>query len=69
MQDLVGKKVCIPAGRGYWDLSLYPWGGDFKRLEKDTVAVVARQVGDKIVVDLDGKPAGFNLDTSIKIVE
>ena len=35
--EFVSTEARIPAGRGYWDLTWYPWGGSFRRLSADTV--------------------------------
>ena len=29
----------IKKGYGYWDLTKYPYGGDFKRFESNTIAI------------------------------
>lgn len=36
----VGDEVVIGSGNGYWDISRYPQGGDFKRFKKDTTGKV-----------------------------
>jgi hypothetical protein len=64
-----GDDLPFSEGTGYWDLSVYPWGGSFHRLDKWTVTkverVVDRYTNDmprRVVVILpNGKKAGFQL--------
>ena len=53
----VGDEVVIGSGNGYWDISRYPQGGDFKRFKKDTTGkVITGSVKHKadIRVELSG---------------
>lgn len=36
--------VTIEKDTGYWDLSFYPWGGDFKRFTCDVTLPIKRIV-------------------------
>ena len=36
----VGETIKLKKGFGYWDVTQYPYGGDFGRLKKDTTATV-----------------------------
>lgn len=52
----VGEKVKFIKGFGYWDLTKYPYGGDFKRFKGDEEGVLiegTRKLGDEIRVKLD----------------
>lgn len=57
--------VICPKGVGYWDLSVYPWGGSFRRFVSDCTAQLVRVVSTyndgsprDIVAKLDGKQIG-----------
>ena len=34
--DQAAKMAIAQSGYGYWDVSRYPYGGDFRRLTEDT---------------------------------
>lgn len=36
----VGETIKLKKGIGYWDVTQYPYGGDFQRLSKETIATV-----------------------------
>jgi len=66
---MIKNEVIIPKGTGYWALGLYPWGGDFHRLDKDYKGKITKVISrynngepSKIIVTLpDGSQAGFEL--------
>lgn len=55
----VGDNVKFKSGMGYWDVTKYPYGGDFKRLngsEEGVIVSGTRKRGDEIRVKLnDGR--------------
>jgi len=56
--------VTVSKGYGYWDLSSYPWGGDFHRFPEDITLPITR------VIDRykDGSPRRFEADYNGKKV-
>lgn len=58
--DIVGTTRTIRKGSGYWDVTTYPYGGDFHRASLDTAIVI-----DRIVkAYADGSPAEVEGRTS-----
>lgn len=62
------NKVKVRNGQGYWALSRYPWGGEFRRFKFDADLPVDRVVDwyedgtpRKVVALLDEQPVGIQL--------
>ena len=62
------KIMKIKKGTGYWDLTNFPWGGDFKRLSSDAEIEVEQVIDNynsgeprNVVAILNGKKSGFTL--------
>jgi hypothetical protein len=34
--------ITIPEGYGYWDLSLFSWGGCFRRMKEETTLTIVK---------------------------
>jgi len=62
------ETITIVKGTGYWDLSFYPWGGDFHRF-RETVTLPIIRIIDcyrdgtprRIEADYNGKEVGIQL--------
>lgn len=44
MNKIENDTITIEKGTGYWDLSRYPWGGDFKRFPCDVTLKIKRVI-------------------------
>lgn len=56
--------VTIPKGYGYWDITNFPWGGNFKRAEEDIHGALNR------ILDTynDGSPRKVSLTVNSNIL-
>jgi hypothetical protein len=65
----MGKNtIIIIKGTGYWDLSKFPWGGDFKRINESVALKIVRIIDyykdhtpRRVVLDYYGKQIGVTL--------
>lgn len=56
------KRIKVKKGTGYWNLTRYPWGGDFNRAQKDCIVPVLSITERRVVALLDGVRAGFEIN-------
>ena len=56
--------VTIPKGYGYWDITSFPWGGNFKRATEDITGTLNR------ILDTytDGSPRKVSLTVNNTIL-
>jgi hypothetical protein len=57
--------VTIPEGYGYWDITCYPWGGDFHRAKTDIQGNLKRILDTynnnaprKVAIEYNGRTLG-----------
>jgi len=43
----MNKKAVLIGGYGYWDVTYYPYGGDFHRSQKDLSVNIIEDLGGK----------------------
>jgi hypothetical protein len=67
-EDHPQDAIILTAGTGYWDLSRFPWGGDFKRIQENVALKIVRIIDRyndgsprRVVLNYYGKEIGVTL--------
>jgi len=58
------EEVTIKEGYGYWDITYYPYGGDFRRAVENLKVIVEKDLGERYGVEVSF--ISIEKDSSIK---
>jgi hypothetical protein len=65
MNKKIGEIVILKKGWGYWDMSHYPIGGDFKRTTEEISVVIKKLIsykGNDYIGIFNGEEIAFSSD-------